>query len=636
MTKIGKNYLFAFLLLLSTVFSVQADVVVNSLVDRNQLRVGDTFKLTVEVSSGKSVSIDSEPRLPSLQGVDLLNAWSEQESRQTFVNGDFRFQISTKYNYMLAATKEGSINIGGVEVVVAGKVYRTKPISVKVFKASSQAPALKRQRRQRQAQDPFEEMEDAFAQLLRRRPRAGITTQPTNSSEAFFIQVEVDKTDVYVGEQVTASWYLYTRGHIRDIDTLKYPTLKGFWKEDIEIATRLVFENEIINGIQYRKALLAKYALFPIKKGKSLIDAYKAKCTVLTSTAFGFGQPRAYTKASKPVKINVLPTPLKEQPKDFAGVVGRFNVSSKLESNTVPANQPITMKIRFEGRGNAKLIDLPEFELPASVELYDTKKESKFYKNGTSYKEFEVLLIPREEGEIKIPAMSVSFFDPENKIYYTKKTPEATIKVTAGKDTQSMASSPAVSGDLDQMDSELSKKIFKPGLLLAWDSEKNDLAKVKGISWFIVYLLAFAFLIWRMFKEFGWGKRKQSIEQTLQERIKAMRHEVTKGEWRQVGIQGTNAIYYILGEISGVRGGNAKLDDLLKSTPPSVRNKYGEEIKKVLSQFELLGFAPEEVVGKYKEKAELKKCVATVEKLLQRLVKVGVEDDNVTVEVTTS
>ena len=62
---------------------------------------------------------------------------------------------------------------------------------------------------------------------------AGESGEAIDPKDAFFIQAEVDKSEAYVGEQVTASWYLYTRGMIRDLDTLKYPALKGFWKEDI-------------------------------------------------------------------------------------------------------------------------------------------------------------------------------------------------------------------------------------------------------------------------------------------------------------------------------------------------------------------------------------------------------------------
>src|SRR5690606_38159553 len=109
--------------------------------------------------------------------------------------------------------------------------------------------------------DPFEDDDDLFTQLLRRRgllpnPRGGAKSLPQNDREAFFITVEVDKTKAYVGEQITANWYIYTRNNIQDFDPLKYPQLKGFWKEDLHMTNRLNFSQEIVNGIPYQKPLL--------------------------------------------------------------------------------------------------------------------------------------------------------------------------------------------------------------------------------------------------------------------------------------------------------------------------------------------------------------------------------------------
>ena len=84
--------------------------------------------------------------------------------------------------------------------------------------------------------------------------------------------MDVDKKRAYVGEQITANIYLYTRGQIRDIDTLKYPSLKGFWKEDLDLATRLNFESVEVSGVLYQRALLVSYALFPIKAGKAVAN----------------------------------------------------------------------------------------------------------------------------------------------------------------------------------------------------------------------------------------------------------------------------------------------------------------------------------------------------------------------------
>ena len=599
---------------------VQA-VEVSATVDRNEMTENDTFTLTVSVSSDKSVSTES-PRLPGLKGFDLINSWQGSETRSSFVNGDFQVQRVQRFNYMLAPKKKGNFRIEPVQIVVDGKAYNTKPINVKILAGSaSPKPQRQRPRNQQRGLDPFGDVDSLFSQFLKNRPRPGFQSQPINPKEAFFIQVDVDKTEVYEGEQLMASWYIYTRGQISDIDTLKYPSLNGFWKEDIEVATRLNFRSEVINGIPYQKALLASYALFPIKSGTARIDPYKAKCTVITRNNLGFGRPYVYTKASKQVKVKVLPIPRENRPNDFTGAVGNFNVTATLDSNTVEANQAITMKVRFSGTGNAKTIDLPALNLPNSIEVYDTKKDSKFYKNGTSYKEFEVLLIPREAGEVTIDPISVSLFDPDNKRFYQRKTPRLTFTVTPGQGSaNSIPSAPLADRSSEE---SLSNAPRVPGLLLSWKDTSGFIANRSNALVMGGYGLALLFLIWKAFLELGFARRKKTVLEQVQLRFKKVSELQGKGDWRAVGTEVLNIFYYLLGEISGQGGAAVKLEAMLDKIPPSVRREVGEDLKTMLKKFEVLSFAPEEIVGDMKEKAQLKKLVKDMEKLLRKSIDLG-------------
>ncbi|MCB0412019.1 MAG: BatD family protein, partial [Bdellovibrionales bacterium] len=273
-----------FVLTLAPTFADSADFEVFASVDRNEMGTGDTFTYSISVSSQNSTNVD-QPRLPNLPDFDLLNTWSGTESQSGFSNGSFTVRQTRNFNYMLAPRRQGKLHIGSSQVVVNGKTFNTKPIIVTVSNSQAVPPQARgrtrRQFPQNQVQDQMEEMENLFNQLLERNMQ-GPRGQPVNPNESFFIDVQADKKEAYVGEQITASWYLYTRGQIRDIDTLKYPSVNGFWKEDIELATQLSFDQEVINGIVYRKALLASYALFPLKAGQSVIDSYKARCTVIT------------------------------------------------------------------------------------------------------------------------------------------------------------------------------------------------------------------------------------------------------------------------------------------------------------------------------------------------------------------
>jgi len=64
----------------------------------------------------------------------------------------------------------------------------------------------------------------------------------------------------------------------------------------------------------------------------------------------------------------------------------------------------------------------PKINWPAPIELYDAKGKSQPGRNGSGFKVFEFLLIPRSSGKWELPAIEFSFFDPQLKQYYSKKT----------------------------------------------------------------------------------------------------------------------------------------------------------------------------------------------------------------------
>ncbi|MCB0394602.1 MAG: protein BatD, partial [Bdellovibrionales bacterium] len=377
MGKIG-----SFLIILFFAFSANAAVKVTATVDRNIVGLGDSLQYTITVESDSGVSVGA-PRLPVIEGFEFVGRSQNSQFMSTFDMSKGKLVSNRQENYVFEfqANKEGKFVLGATEVVVDGKPFQTNKIEITVGPKSSNVAQQGGGSADEDESDSGED-NDPFSQLLRQHGFRGFkTAPPQNLNQAFFIQLEVDKTEAFVNEQVTASWYIYTRYNITDIDTLKYPALQKFWKEDVEVATRLNFTQEIVNGIPYRKALLARYALFPLKPGDAVVDEYKAKCMVLTDSifgSFGFNRPRSYTRSSQTAKINVKALPKEGMPSDFSGAVGAFDVSASISSPVVKVNEPFTYKIRWQGRGNAKRIELPPLQIPTSLEEYDTKVESRY------------------------------------------------------------------------------------------------------------------------------------------------------------------------------------------------------------------------------------------------------------------
>jgi BatD DUF11 like domain len=648
-----KNILSAvFLVLFFSVLPARAEVNVTAMVDRNALNPEDSLTLTINVESTEEAST-GQPTLPPLADFEILNEWTTQSQQATMVSTpsgpQFKRVFAYKYNYLLQPKHKGDLKISSAVVSVDGRSYSTKPITVKVAPGAGMQ-AMPRGSRQMpgrsgrggalpQMPNIDEDDQDLFSMLLRRQgipnPQlpggrgGGSRTLPINPNEAFFVQVETDKTEVYAGEQVTASFYLYTRGVIRDIDTLKYPSMKGFWKEDIEIATHLNFEQEIVNGVPYKRALLASYALFPLKEGTATVDSYQAKCSVIVPDAMGFGlgKPYTFTKTSTPVKITVRPVPAENRPADYSGAVGDYQVSARVEDRAIVEGQPFTLKVRFEGRGNAKSVEMPPFQPPEGIELYDTQNEARFFKNGTSYKEFRVLMIPRRSGDFTIPPISVSVFEPHSRQYVKKATGAVAIHVGGGGPGGNKVQPLSMSDSAKGGDSSGKYAITEPKLITDYRNDSPLSTSATLLIWCGVFLAVFATLFWRARIELGWGQKKKDLLRILHARLKRVEARAAAGDWRGVGTEMTNTVYFVLGAITGEGGAHLELSKLMLKAPPSVRRELAEPVAKQMEVFQILTFAPESVVGGLKEPGELKKAIDEMEKLLAKAVSLGLSSE---------
>ena len=95
-------------------------------------------------------------------------------------------------------------------------------------------------------------------------------------AENLYIKAIVDKNKVYKGEQVTVTYKLYNRLTIASQMSInKLPQYQGFWAEELETASNITFNTEVINGKQFRVGILKKVALFPTQTGKLEVTPFE-------------------------------------------------------------------------------------------------------------------------------------------------------------------------------------------------------------------------------------------------------------------------------------------------------------------------------------------------------------------------
>ncbi|MBC7420381.1 MAG: protein BatD [Bdellovibrio sp.] len=628
MKKIGNNFLFVVTFLFPFVMAFgTAKITVQANVDRDQMAIGDSFTLNLVVQSDEEIELSNPPQVSAVPGLELLNSWSggtQSRSGMSIINGKTQFSktVIQDFNYQFSPQKEGTFSIPMIDVQVGGQSYKTNPIKIQVNesfrntgKKRSQKVPGRPQYQEDEDSNPLQQVPDAddlFNQLMQQRQRLmgqiqggqafNGHSQPQgipnlkfdiNTNEAFFIYVDLDKTEVYEGEQVTANWYLYTRGQMESLDRAKFPDLKGFWKEIIEEVPSLQLSPVIVNGVNYQRALLASHALFPIKAGVAVVDEFRIKGKVRLPTQYGYGQLNEYTKTSRRTAIKVLPLPQEGKTIAFSGAVGSYRVQVKTDGVSFPAHQPFSVKVRFEGTGNAKLIDLPPITWPEGLEVFDTKNESKFFKDGQSFKEFEILLIPRKEGELKIPPMNFTYFDPTQKKYVNEQTEAITLNITPGN-AQSAPTAAVTPSEKSAAGGIAEVYRTQPILELPQSSFSFSAYRLTIYVAMAAFIL-FSFLI-QFLMQFRKFNQAPEFQQMVEAKLKAIDYALAKSDHKKIGSESLNLIYLLAASLAGQRRADQEWSELIKEIPAKTQNQFLGRLTDQFDYFQLLGFSPEDVV----------------------------------------
>jgi hypothetical protein len=403
-------------------------------VDRNEVGLDDTFRLTVVVADAPP---SAQVQLPSPSDFEILSSSrSNQRSIQLSGGGPAVIQDVTKHVLVLRPLKLGKLVIPPAVLSTAGRSYRTESIQVTVRPGSLRPDPGQATRPQ--LPDPFRN----FPGMGRteEEPREDDPVIPRGDSD-LFLRASLDRNEVYVGEQATLSLYIYSRVDLSSVDAVTMPKLEGFWSEDVESPTQLAGEQRILNGIPYRAYLLRRRALFPVKTGTLAITPAEADIT----TGFLFAGHRVH-RVSNALKLKVKPLP----PGAPAGIananVGSWQLSVDATPTRVELGQPITVKVTLEGTGNVKNVTPPKLTTPSALKVYDPTTTDRLTPNKNriqGWRTQEYLVMPQRTGTFTLPALEFPYFDPRRREYDVARTDPITITVEAGAGGVASTGSPA-------------------------------------------------------------------------------------------------------------------------------------------------------------------------------------------------
>ena len=388
----------------------------------NLVGVGEQFNVTFVITGDDEVTDFTWDA-----GNDFQLVWGPQKGKTSSysnINGQRSHTVQTTYTYILMPKSTGTFRLAVATAKVKGESISSEVPTIEVVSDGSSASS-------------------AGSSSGNSSSTSAQTGQV--SSEDLFMRLSFSKTNVMVGETITATLKLYQRVNIAGFENAKFPEFNSFWSQEIEAPTNIEFQRENVDDKIYNSAVLRRWSLVPQKAGEVTIDP--AELVVLvnirvprSSTGSIFDsffqddyqtiRKRVTTPATK-IRVNALPA---GAPASFGGGVGEFTMSAALTKDSLKTHDAASLKLTVKGRGNVSLLEAPVVNFPPDFEVYDVKTA-----DIPGGKTFEYPFIPRSHGEFVIGPIEYSYYDINSRKYVSLSSGELSLNVAKSESGASVS-----------------------------------------------------------------------------------------------------------------------------------------------------------------------------------------------------
>ena len=365
-----------------------------------EVRIGEATRLEVRVHA----------RGGSIQNLELsdLKKYPELEivSHQTIRPMQFSFgfgsgvqkESSLANVYILQPLVAGTYEFAPAVAKVDGKTYRSAPLTLVVLPASGGATGGSAA-----ATDATIESDLSGARY----------------DEHAFLRTVVEPEEVYIGQQVNVTVYLYVRLGLSPQSVVpSKPSMDGFWVHDDPV-TNLQSQTVSVMGAHYRAFVLQRSAAFPQRSGELTIGPPK-----VTFDAGGrslFDARRRLDRVGVPVTVNVKPLP---QPGPPDAVVGPHSIRASLDRTTVRTGDAVTLRVDAGGVGNVQELRVTLPPIVGARTLQPVIRDQQQFQGAilSGARTWEWILIAETPGVHTVPSIDLHFFDPDTEEYGSAST----------------------------------------------------------------------------------------------------------------------------------------------------------------------------------------------------------------------
>lgn len=265
------------------------------------------------------------------------------------------------------------------------------------------------------------------------------TFENATEDRAVFLEAELDKTEVFIGEQL-----IYTLRVLYAAD-LSNASLQPFDLPDVDIEE--LPERRYQRSIDNRRYSVVerRYALFANEAGELRIPQQELNGVIGGSSRFGFTIERFDQRsqririASEALSINVKPIPDGQSIASWLPAT-QLNLKEEWGNNLseVRVGEPVLRKIQLgvEGLPAARLPEIKMADI-SGLNIYPEKPvlNSENTEQGVVGQRTETLaFIPTEQGDYTLPKLTLNWWDAKNKRYRTAELPERILTILPAKE----------------------------------------------------------------------------------------------------------------------------------------------------------------------------------------------------------
>lgn len=247
--------------------------------------------------------------------------------------------------------------------------------------------------------------------------------QENENTPPYFVEAVVSSSDVFIGQQVTYSFRLYTSAVLPQAEYVP-PDFEGFWRSEMGPVTSTV---ESVGGTFYTVTQLDT-ALFPLTTGDLTIAP---ALLVFPETVFR----AAEVLESGAVTVHVRPLP-SGAPESFTGIVGALAVEGVFAQQGVRAREPLTLRLTVRGNGSMEQMPPPDLPLPAGWQAHNSRTVYRAEVIGEQLvgeKTFEWLVTATQSGTQTLPPVELAYFDPDTAAYRVVSTAPLMLEIAPGE-----------------------------------------------------------------------------------------------------------------------------------------------------------------------------------------------------------